>query len=163
MTLNSKEIVADKFWILENNEGLRQGTMRQNTGSVIVNLDNQTLTYESLDDACWNLSINMAGKTMDVSDVENNNDMLMNFPIKCPAFNSAWDVKKKIPVFTKTAKSRTLHAAGYFIIKFNHGWTQSFCPKVSTLDANEYQGPFKSKIECRARLAQVSKQLQENI
>lgn len=148
--LKAKTIMPNKFWILEDNQGLKQGTMSA-SGVVKVVINNVEKTYDTFDKACWDLAINV-----DTPNVEGQTgaqeESILGYPVKCAAYNPIWDIKRKLPVFTKTEKSRTLHAAGYYIILFDTGWVQSFCPKVSTLDANEYKGPYKDKLEMREQL-----------
>jgi hypothetical protein len=148
--LKAKEIMPNKFWILENSDGDRQGTISQ-SDVVKVMINNVEKTYDSFDKACWDLAINVDTPKVEEQPV-NQTESILGYPVKCAAFNPIWDIKRKLPVFTKTEKSKTLHAAGYYIVLFDTGWVQSFCPKVSTLDGNEYKGPYKDKLEMREQL-----------
>ena len=64
-----------------------------------------------------------------------------------------YDVKRKLPLFTKSAKSNSLYCAGYYIIHFDKGWVKSFCPKLVTIERYESKGPFKTDIEMRQELS----------
>lgn len=157
--LRAKVVMPDKFWILESN-GIRKGTMSKQPNpvkpdAVLVVIDQNESVYDNLDKACWELSINFE-EAVEETIVEASHESVQGYPTKCPAFNPIWDIKRKLPVFTKTEKSRTLHAAGYYIIHFDTGWAQAFCPKVSTLEGNEFQGPFKDKVEMRERLRKAN-------
>jgi hypothetical protein len=148
--LKAKTVMPNKFWILEDHQGLKQGTVSIQPNVIKVVINNVERTYDNLEKACWDLAINVGNEsTIETIPVE---ETVLDYPTKCAAYNPTWDIKKKIPVFTKTEKSRTLHAAGYYIINFDTGWVQSFCPKVSTLDSNEFKGPFKDKLEMREQL-----------
>jgi hypothetical protein len=154
--LKAKTIMPNKFWILENTQGIKQGTMciapdpiQPNAVKVILN--NEEKTFVDVNAACWDMAINI-DSDIEIKDEIKQEDSVQGYPTKCPAFNPIWDIKRKIPVFTKRAKSSTLHAAGYYIINFDTGWVQSFCPKVSTLDQNQFKGPFKDKLEMREQL-----------
>jgi hypothetical protein len=149
--LKAKTVMPNKFWILENNAGVRQGTLSIQNKKAKVVLDNVEKTYEDVNQACWDLAINLDNESP-TEVKEEKEDAVLGYPTKCAAFNPIWDIKRKIPVFTKTAKSKTLHAAGYYIVEFETGWVPSFCPKVSTLDSNQFQGPYKDKLEMRAQL-----------
>lgn len=154
--LKAKTVMPERFWILEDDNGIKQGTISVQSSTVKVMVNNVEKVYESLDKACWDLGINFVEPNIDeeIEEVvdEKIQEEVMGYPTKCIVFNPTWDIKRKIPIFTKTSKSRTLHAAGFYIIHFEHGWAHSFCPKVSTLDANEYQGPFKDRLEMKERL-----------
>ena len=71
--------------------------------------------------------------------------------------NSMFDIKKKLPLFTKSKDSKSLYCAGYYTIRFDKGWVKSFCPKLITLQRYDYKGPFKTEMEMRSMLSKVSK------
>ena len=75
------------------------------------------------------------------------------FPSSVAPYNSMYDVKRKLPLFTKSEKSKSLYAAGYYIIRFEKGWVKSFCPKLITVERYEYKGPFKTSIEMKQELS----------
>ena len=78
--------------------------------------------------------------------------MVYGYPTASKPFNVLLDVAKKLPVFSKTTKSRSYYCAGYYIIQFNNGWVQSFNPKLITLNRYEFKGPFKTKLEMQEQL-----------
>lgn len=151
MSLLAKTIIPNKFWIIENISGDKVGTMSANANSVVVSLD-ETQKFDSVETACLNMNISMKNNKEVIPAIEEITNDVMGYPVNCVPHNPVWDVQRKIPLFTKNAKSKSFHAAGYYIIKFDHGWAQGYCPKLSTLVENDYQGPFKSKIEMRERL-----------
>ena len=67
-----------------------------------------------------------------------------------------YDVKQKLPLFTKSKNSKSLYCAGYYIIHFNKGWVKSFCPKLITIERYESQGPFNNDLEMRSALSKVN-------
>jgi hypothetical protein len=38
--------------------------------------------------------------------------------------NSMYDIKRKLPLFTKSEDSKSLYCAGYYVIKFDKGWVK---------------------------------------
>ena len=68
-----------------------------------------------------------------------------------------FDVKRKLPLFTKSGDSKSLYCAGYYVIRFDKGWVKSFCPKAITLQRYEYQGPFKTSQEMKTVLNSLNK------
>ena len=72
-------------------------------------------------------------------------------------FNVMYNVQKKLPLFTKSKKSKSLYCAGYYIIKFEKGWVRSFCPKLVTLEKYPYKGPFKTEFTMRQELSNANK------
>ena len=67
-----------------------------------------------------------------------------------------YDVKRKLPLFTKSKKSKSLYCAGYYIIRFDKGWVRSFCPKLVTIETYESKGPFRTEIVMRQELSKAN-------
>ena len=80
---------------------------------------------------------------------------IYNFPTSVLPYNSMYDIKRKLPLFTKSVKSKSLYCAGYYIIRFEKGWVKSFCPKLITIERYDFKGPFKTEIEMRQELSRV--------
>jgi hypothetical protein len=68
-----------------------------------------------------------------------------------------YNVRKKLPLFAKSDKSKSQYCAGYYVIKFRKGWVKSLCPKLITLERNNYYGPFKTENEMKIVLNTVNK------
>jgi len=67
------------------------------------------------------------------------------------------EYNREIPLFSKTANSDVLYAAGWYAINFEKGWKHGYCPKATTLFQYGYEGPFKTKDELRFRLKELNK------
>ena len=63
-----------------------------------------------------------------------------------------YDIKRKLPLFTKSEKSKSLYCAGYYIVRFEKGWVKSFCPKLITVERYETRGPFKTEFDMKSEL-----------
>lgn len=88
---------------------------------------------------------------------QKNDKIIYDYPCSSYPFNSVYNVKKKLPIFAKSNKSKSLYCAGYYVIKFKKRWVGSFCPKLITLDRYHYIGPYKTEIEMKAVLTQINK------
>jgi hypothetical protein len=62
-----------------------------------------------------------------------------------------------IPLFSKTANSDVLYAAGWYAINFEKGWKHGYCPKARTLFQYGFEGPFKTRDELRQRLKELNR------
>jgi|TARA_B110000503_G_scaffold5510_1_gene7620 hypothetical protein len=153
----AKPIIADKFWIIEQ-DGIKIATLRKNEDNrfVMSNEDGVKIydTKESL--------TREFGKTFfTVKIVKEANTALPNevhgYPTSTEPHNAMFDIRKKLPLFTKSSDSKSLYCAGYYTIKFDKGWVKSFCPKKITLERYPFKGPFKTDIEMKQVLANVSK------
>ena len=156
MTLKAKPVLKDKFWIIENNEG-RIGTMSWNDDRYMFSNSNGTCFFDNKrqmkkqfgSDIIWS----------DVTDkiVKDNTELTVyGFPTSVTPYNTMFDVKRKLPLFTKSNNSKSSYCAGYYIIRFDKGWVKSFCPKLITIERYESKGPFKTEIEMRQELSRAN-------
>ena len=155
MTIKAKPVLKNKFWIVENN-GENIGTLSVSDEHYMYTCDTGTKLYSSR----AQLSTALGGKiswSNSEESAESIENSAYNFPTSTSPYNVIYDVKNKIPLFTKSAKSKSLYCAGYYIIRFEKGWVKSFCPKLITLDRYEYKGPFKTSIEMKAELSNAAK------
>ena len=132
----AKEVMPGKFWILEDGQGTKKGTIQAAIdGKYNAMVDGKNISFTDWSMVVKDLRLVMNTKEKTVEDAEHE---VEGYPTNCTPFNPVWDVKKKLPLFTKAEKSKSLHAAGYYIVKFEHGWVNSFCPKLTTLTNNEF-------------------------
>ena len=82
--------------------------------------------------------------------------LVHGMPTSCTPYSPIYDVVRKLPMFSKSNKSKSLYCAGYFIIRFDKGWVKSFCPKLITIERYECKGPFRTEIEMRTELSRVN-------
>lgn len=92
-------------------------------------------------------------KITPISEPETGN--VNGFPIKHTVYHNVQ--LEPIPNYTRTPTSEIRYAAGYFGIKFQTGWIPSFCPKLTTLNENEYIGPYTSKVEMQHQISNKGK------
>ncbi len=154
MSIKAKTVLKNKFWIVEN-DGERVGTISVaddrfmlSTGESVQFYDNKTEIEEQL------------GKTIFERDktakLEVNKEVY-GYPTSTSPYNVMYDVKQKLPLFTKSKKSKSLYCAGYYIIRFDKGWVKSFCPKLVTLERYTFVGPMGNEVEMRQELSRANK------
>jgi len=153
MTVHAKEIINGKFWILEDG-GVKIATLSASDDKLILSDKKGTRWYDNqhLVETVFNNQIVWDNLTINQSHVKE----IYGYPTSGTPHNIIYDVKKKLPLFTKSNKSKSLYCAGYYIIKFGKGWVKSFCPKVITLERYSFKGPFKSKLEMKQHLSSVN-------
>lgn len=139
MSLLAKAVVKNKCWIVEDG-GTKIGTIMTNPDGVVYQHDEQREQFSSLKLLSDRYNI-VVEKTSTKKIVKESHDVY-GYPCEYKAHNVLWDVRKKLPVFTKGNKSKSFFCAGYYIVKFNNGWVKSYCPKLVTLNRYPYQGPF---------------------
>jgi hypothetical protein len=74
------------------------------------------------------------------------------YPTTSKVYNSVLDIKRKLHLFTKTAKSKCYYAAGWYTMNQGSETTIEFCPKYIFIQRYKYQGPFKTKEEAENAL-----------
>ena len=152
MTLKAKEIIDGKFWILES-EGNKVATLAYSDEKYMVTdangtrfVDDKRALEKDLGTVNWS--------ALEITEVTL--DEVHGFPTSCKPHNPLYDIKQKLPLFTKSDKSKSLYCAGFYIIQFEKGWVKSFCPKLITIERYNYSGPFKTDIEMRTELSRVN-------
>jgi hypothetical protein len=155
--IHAKPIIDNKFWIVEE-DGEKIATLRKNDDNKFVMSNELGIkiyeTKESLTRQ-FGKDFFVAKILKEASDAGINE--VHGFPSSCTPHNAMFDIRKKLPLFTKSKDSKSVYCAGYYCIKFDKGWVKSHCPKLITLQRYEYQGPFKTEIEMKQVLANVSK------
>lgn len=146
MQYQAKPIVQDKFWIVEKN-GEKVGTLRFDD-EYILTVNSKDVRVKSRDDL---KNISFADTQIAVTDKKKEFEV-HGFPAKYEPFNGIYDLKRKLPIYTKQEKSTSFFCAGYYIINFELGWRPAYCPKLITLTRNEFKGPFKTKLEMKEAL-----------
>ena len=155
--LHAKPIIDNKFWIIEK-DGEKFATLRKDEENRFV-LSNESgiKIYNNKTDLTKQF-----GKDFFIAKIvkESSNSEPLEvhgYASSCLPHNSMFDIRKKLPLFTKSEDSKSLYCAGYYVIKFDKGWVKSFCPKLITLQRYPYKGPFKTELEMKQVLSNVSK------
>ena len=154
-SIKTKQLLPDRFWIIEHN-GLRIGTIQRHDQNqfIVTGTDSSiaNLTLEEVEDTFNLFDTQSLIETKDGVDKE-----VHGYPTKHTPYNAVFDVKHQLPLYSKSPNSDNMYAAGYYCVKFPKGWVKGFCPKLSTIAENVYQGPFKTVIEQRKVFSNVNK------
>jgi hypothetical protein len=149
MSLLAKAIVKNKCWVVEL-DGLKIGTIMTNPKGVVYSHENKREQFASLK-LCSDRYNIIVDKTPPKRVITESNSVY-GFPCEHKPNNILWDVKHKLPIYTKGSKSKSFFCAGYYIVKFNNGWVKSYCPKLITLNRYPYAGPYDTVEEMQERL-----------
>jgi hypothetical protein len=155
--LQAKPVIENKFWIVERG-GEKFATLRREEDNRFI-LSNRTgiKIYDNKQSLMKQFGNDFFVARI-VREADNANPQEVHgFPSSTIPHNAMFDIKRKLPLFTKSEDSKSLYCAGYYIIRFDKGWVKSFCPKLITLQRYPYQGPFKTELEMRQVLSNVSK------
>jgi hypothetical protein len=157
MTIKAKPILENRFWIVEDN-GQKIGTLSWDDDRYMFSSNSETCFFDNKRQMNKKFGTNIEWNIVDDSNkTTSSSDMSVHgYPTSVIPYNAMYDVKRKLPLFTKGEKSKSLYCAGYYIIRFENGWVKSFCPKLITVERYESQGPFKTDLERRQALSKAN-------
>lgn len=84
-----------------------------------------------------------------------------NFPTNCSTAIETSKEDFNLPLFLKNEKSDIIYAAGYYCLNYPKQWMPAAQPKLSTLQAYKYLGPFKNEDDMNFALKKARKELDE--
>jgi hypothetical protein len=151
----AKSVVKNKFWVVED-QGHRVATIQavEDGGFVYVH-DDQRERFNSIKllSKQYNIVFDKTAKTSKTQPAGNN---VYGYPTQAKPYNELYDVSRKLPVYTKTTKSKSYFCAGYYIVQFDSHWAKAYCPKLITLNRYLFRGPFMSIDEMQTELRKAN-------
>jgi len=151
--IHAKPIVDGKFWIVEQ-DGSKIATLhKKENNKFVLSSTNGEVMFNKKQDLTKQFGSNffLTSTKIKVTQLEEHD--CHGYPTSCKPYNAMYDVRRKLPLFTKSNASKSLYCAGYYVIKFDKGWVKSFCPKAITIERYPSKGPFKSELEMKTVLA----------
>jgi hypothetical protein len=146
--LIAKPIIEDQYWVVTDGEK-KVGNVQANSAGYEVILNGSTLQFNNTAD--------IKKKTNIKFQVLKSNNTAAELP--CPkyptpdkTYNNVFDVKRKLHLFTKSANSKCLHAAGWYAMTITNSPEVVFCPKYIFIQRYPYKGPFKSEDEANSHI-----------
>jgi len=149
----SKVLIPNKEWIIEGN-GKKIGSISKNKKGYIFLHKGKIINIKSFKDIIEKLDIIDTKRKFEIEPI---NHTIYNYPCSSKPFEPVYNVKKKLPLYAKSSKSKSQYCAGYYVIQFRKGWVKSFCPKLITLERYPYHGPFKTEQEMKNMLNTINK------
>lgn len=140
----AQEVIKDKFWIVNEIHG-KVGTLRSLPDGSYEFFDqrtNETKIIDTLDTL-----IQVVDRDLPTS--EEVVKFIKGYPTATP--NPVEVANTVLPLYVKTATSKSVMAAGHYIIQFKN-WLPSFCPKYETLEKYPYRGPWATEWEMNIEL-----------
>ena len=150
--LLAKPVIKNKYWIVEQGS-VKIGTIQtvdELNGGVVYVHGNVREKFNNLKTLTKAYNIKF-GKQTEKSKTETYD--VYGYPSCFKPHNEVYDVKRKVPLFTKSAKSKSFYCAGHYLVKFSGTWIPESCPKSITLSRYQYMGPFKTLEEAKEALA----------
>lgn len=138
--IRAKPVVEDEFWILQQNN-IKIGQAKLINKNIEVRIHGtQALRYSSKEDmeqsGLFEFTSIPKPPSTESEEVE-------GYPTDGTAYNAVWNVAYGLPLYTQTPESKSWFAAGYYKVNIGGTWIVQYCPKLITLQRNEYKGPYK--------------------
>jgi hypothetical protein len=161
MSAVAKTLIPNKSWIVQN-DGTKLGTLNKEKKGFTFYRKGKKVDIRDLNQVKSALGLEHLDETTKKALKEKNKSepdlSVYDYPCSSKPHNPVYNIVKKLPIYAKSGKSKSLYCAGYYVIQFRKGWVKSFCPKLITLERYPFQGPFKTELEMRTVLNTVSKQ-----
>lgn len=154
MTLNAKTIIKNKFWIVER-DGEKIATIQAGPGGVFYVDGNRRTRFPSIKVLSQEFGVKFDRPAKKIKTEPSGT--VYGFPIDTvEGFNALYNVVKRVPVYTKCEKSKSMFCAGYYLIELDGEWTEAFCPKLITINRYPFVGPFYSEEEMKQRRQELN-------
>lgn len=160
MNSTAKTLVPNKEWLIQDG-GIKIGGISKDKKGYAFYKKGNKVSFKTLAEinAAFGVALSEENvKKIKEEAAENKNYAIYDYPCGSKPYGPVYNVKKKLPLFAKSDKSKSQYCAGYYVIRFRKGWVKSFCPKLITLDRYPYHGPFKTESEMKSVLNTVNKQ-----
>jgi hypothetical protein len=149
--LIAKPVGKNKFWVVEDS-GNKIATIQATNNGIVYVHDEQREYFSTVKNLKqkYNIKFGSAEKVK-----HHVSKLVYGYPVSGKTYNEVWDVQRRLPIYSKTLKSKSLFCAGYYLIKLNGIWSQQYCPKNITLSRYEFLGPYKTKEEMEKCYAKI--------
>lgn len=153
----AKILVPNKEWLVTENHK-KLGSISKNKKGYSFLCSGKIVPFKSLPELKEQLGIALFEENAKQHTQQTPESYtIYDFPCSNKPYEPVYSIKRKLPLFAKSAKSKSQYCAGYYIIKFRKGWVKSFCPKLITLERYRYHGPFRTEAEMKAHLNTINK------
>jgi hypothetical protein len=141
----AKPVIDKQFWILQENN-CKIGNIEACDGGYQVKIHNQIAQFKTIRMAAKqvNIAFEPAVKKTQLRVSPNH---VHGYPVTGRMHNPMWDVSQQLPVYTKTGKSKSWFAAGWYNVRRGRHWKTMQSPKLIVLQRYPYQGPYYTEQE----------------
>jgi hypothetical protein len=135
----AKPVIPNRFWILKDGD-IKVGNIEASPAGFEVKINNQVQSFKTLNSIKQKVAVDFEPAARKKSVPVTN--QVHGYSTSSKPFNSIYDVKHQVPLWTKEDRSKSWYAAGWYRIKQGRAWETVFCPKLITLQRYSYSGPF---------------------
>lgn len=153
MSAIAKTLIPNKEWLLKRN-GSKIGSLVKDKKGYNFLQKGTIVPLKNFKDLKENPDIQFENNSQ-VTEKQSAQSFIYDYPCSSVPFNPVYNVKNRLPLFSKSEKSKSQYCAGHYVIQFRKGWVKSFCPKLITLERYPYYGPFKTEQEMKTFLSKM--------
>jgi hypothetical protein len=149
MSLVAKPVIDKQFWILQEDNN-KVGNIEACADGYQVKINNQVVAqFKTI--KLVERNINVHFEPVVKTQKKKVNNIIHGYPAKGRVYNPMWDVPQKLPVYTKTKKSKSWYAAGWYTVRKGRHWAPMQDPKLIVLQRYPYKGPFLTEKEAQPK------------
>lgn len=151
MNLKAKPIIKGEYWVITDGEKKIGNVVAEGTGYELkIGQNTQHFTTTKAIEKSTSIQFETLKKQVPVD------TPFSEYPTEgTKVYNNILDVKRKLHLFTKTAKSKCYHVAGWFALKQDTDYEVVLCPKYIFVQRYDYIGPFKTEYEAKSSINTV--------
>ena len=143
-TLIAKPVVKNQFWIVTDGEKKVGNVIAEGSG-FDVKLNGSVAHFKNTSAIKKQTRIEFES----INKKTKPDTTFTEYPTTSNVYNSVFDIKLKIHLYTKTPKSKCYYAAGYYVLYQGSEPVVTFCPKYIFVQRYKYEGPFKTENEAK--------------
>jgi hypothetical protein len=159
MNSTAKTLIPNKEWLIKDS-GKKIGSIIKSKKGYSLLCNGQSMPLSDINSVKAQFGSALfeeSFKKVKPQETETKNYSIYDFPCNTKPHNPIYSVKEKLPLYSKSDKSKSRYCAGYYIVKFRKGWVKCCCPKLITLERYAYHGPFKTEEEMKDTLTKINK------
>lgn len=145
MTLIALPVVDKQYWILKENDR-KVGNVEACAGGYQVKIRNQIAQYKTIRMVEKRVNIHFESAPQKVKSSDSKNSV-HGYPVAGRVYNPMWDIPQRLPIYTKTNKSKSWFAAGWYRVKKGRNWQVVQGPKLIMIQRYPYHGPYYTREE----------------
>ena len=143
MTLIALPVIDKQYWILKDDDR-KVGNVEACAGGYQVKINNQIEQYKTIKMVEQRVHVHFESTPKTIKEKSSTN-LVHGYPAAGRIYNPVWNVPHKLPIYTKTNKSKSWFAAGWYKVKKGRNWRVLQGPKLIMLQRYTYTGPYYTK------------------
>lgn len=148
----AKPVLKNEFWILQKDQE-KIGNIESLGDGYAVTIGNHSVKVENI--TAIKKTQNVIFEKITVAKHAATKSVY-GYDTGCVAYNPVWDLKRRLPLFTKRRKSKSWFAAGWYAIKQKNIWQVTHNPKLISIKRYQYHGPYQTAIAAEEKKSQLN-------